>query len=42
MKEAQQKTLLVVPPGSLYMNTSIDNMFVYTEFTKKKVFGQSR
>ena len=29
----------VVSPGSLHMNTSVENI-VYTEFTKKKVFGQ--
>ena len=30
----QHETLLVVSPGSLHMNTSIENI-VYTEFTKK-------
>ena len=35
----QHETLLMVSPGSLTVNTSIETI-EYTEFTQKKDFGQ--
>ena len=34
----QHETLLVVSSRSLHVNTTMRTLFVYTEFTKKKVF----